>query len=156
MKQLTWKLVLPLTVISFATFTKWWYVLPVDAPDTMMAGFPMAYLSEGWHTSMSLQIFVVEFLIDLLTYFMFWFLLVFCINRLLIKIRIHKILTILLLTLTGLIMIGTTIIFSMPEHVYKSTRDFEITVLETGYKFFWQKTERPDFEKYDVKDIKKE
>jgi hypothetical protein len=64
-KNLTWKLMLPLTLMSFATFTKWWYVLPVAARDTMMTGFPLPFVCEGWHTSMSLQIFMAEFLINL-------------------------------------------------------------------------------------------
>jgi len=72
-KQLTWKLILPLTVISFATCNKWWYVFPVDAPDTMLTGFPFRYVGPDWHTSMSLQIFIMEFAIDILVYFTFWF-----------------------------------------------------------------------------------
>lgn len=34
MKSLIFKIVIPLTIVSFATFTKWWYASPVDAPDT--------------------------------------------------------------------------------------------------------------------------
>lgn len=55
MKQLTLKLIIPLTVISFAIFTKWWYALPADAPDTMFHGFPFPFVCEGWHSSMTLQ-----------------------------------------------------------------------------------------------------
>ena len=45
------------TAISFATFTKWWHALPVDAPDTMMGLIFFAIASDGWHTSTSFQLF---------------------------------------------------------------------------------------------------
>jgi hypothetical protein len=82
-------MVLPLTVISFGTITKWWYALPVDAPDTMFTGFPFAYACPGWHTSMSLQIFVTEFIIDFLTYFLLWFVLIFCIDHFVTKVKTY-------------------------------------------------------------------
>src|SRR3982750_2694356 len=90
LKQLIWRLIFPLTVILFGTVTKWWYVLPVDAPDTMMVGFPLAFISDGWHTSMSLQIFAFEFLVDFFVYSLVCFLLVFFVNRYLTKIKISK------------------------------------------------------------------
>ncbi|MBP0613959.1 hypothetical protein J8J42_13040 [Chryseobacterium sp. cx-311] len=152
MKQLTLKLVIPLTVISFATFTKWWYVLPVDAPDTMFSGFPLPFVCEGWHTSLSLQIFVTEFTIDLLTYFLFWLALVFCIDRFLTKIIPHKILTITLWTLTGLVIIGSGLIASNPDNIFYVKRPFDMETMETGYKFIWQYTERPDYYKYHPED----
>ena len=148
MKQLTYKLILPLTFISFATMTKWWYALPLDAPGTLLAGFPFPFVCEGWHTSLSLQIFVTELLIDFLTYFLFWFGLAFCINRFLTKINPHKILTIVLWALTGLVVIGATLIASNSNNLFYVKRPFDIDVMETGYKFVWQNTERPDYYKY--------
>lgn len=151
MKQLTWKLILPLTVISFTIFTKWWYVIPVDAPDSMMLGFPLPYVCDAWHTSMSLQIFFFELLIDLLTYFSFWFILVLFIDKFIIKIKLHKIVTILLLTLGGLFTCGLTYIASFPENLFYAKRDFDIDVLVTGYKFMWNGNTRPtnfDFDEY--------
>ncbi|MEM6768710.1 MAG: hypothetical protein AAF655_27470, partial [Bacteroidota bacterium] len=60
MKQLIWRLVIPLTIISFFLVTKWWFVAVEDAPDSWMYGFPFPYLCEGWHTSLSLQVFLKE------------------------------------------------------------------------------------------------
>src|SRR6478736_3232592 len=105
LKQLTWRLAFPLSIILFGTITKWWYVLPVEAPDTMMIGFPLAYLSDGWHTSMSYQIFILEFLVDFLVYFLFSFLLVFLFNRYMTTIKVSQ-------WLTGLLWVFSTIIFS--------------------------------------------
>jgi hypothetical protein len=72
-RQLTLKLIIPITIISFAFFTKWWYALPVDAPDTMYWGFPFAYIGDGWGSSMTLQIFLIEFISDLLIISFFGF-----------------------------------------------------------------------------------
>lgn len=152
MKQLTIKLIIPLTVISFSTITKWWYALPVDAPDTMFSGFPFPFVCDGSHTSLSLQIFVTELTIDFLTYFLFWFVVVFCINRFLTKINPHKILTIVLWTLTGLVISGAGLIASNSDNLFFVKRSFDIDIMETGYKFVWQQTERPDYYKYHPED----
>ncbi len=98
---------------------------------------------------MSLQIFVVEFIVDLLVYFLFWFELIFLIDRYLFKLKVPNLLTIPLQALTGLIIISSMIVASMPEHIYKVKRDFDMEVMVTGYKFIWQHQERPDFAQYD-------
>lgn len=148
MRKLIWKLVLPLTIISFAVFRKWWYVFPVDAPDSMMAGFPLPYVCDGWFTSMSNQFFVMELIIDLLIYFLFWLLLIFIINHFFVKIQIPKILMLFLMIISALIFSGAIFIASMRESIFKVNRDFDVEVKETGYNFIWQNTQRPDVEKY--------
>jgi len=146
MKNLTFKIIIPLTVISFAVFTKWWYALPVDAPDTMFRGFPLAYACDGWHTSLSLQIFVTEFIVDILIYFVFWFIFVFCIDRFLIKIKTHKWVTRGLWTISGLIIVwGIFLAINFGNNVFYIKRPFKMQVGKTGYHFIWQKIERPDY-----------
>ncbi|HEY0656583.1 MAG TPA: hypothetical protein VGD65_25795, partial [Chryseosolibacter sp.] len=71
MKTLTWKFVLPLTIISFSTITKWWYV-EIDGYKEVLRGFPFPYIAPGWHTSLSWQIFIGALLTDLLIYFGVW------------------------------------------------------------------------------------
>ena len=149
MKRLTWCLVLPLTMISFGTLTKWWYVLPVDAPDTLMSGFPFAFVADGWFTSMSIQLFVIELCADLLIYFLFWFLIVFLIKRVWTQLTFSKILTRVFWTLAILTITFWTFIFTISEKNVKLTRDWDMRVLVTGYKFTWTNTDRPDFSKYD-------
>lgn len=143
MKRLVIPLIIPLTIISLFVFTKWWYVLPVDVPDTMMMGFPLPYVSDGWHTSMSLQIFIAEFVADLLTHITFWFLIIFCIHKYVLVINISKILIIILWAIT--ITVSSLVIFVavMPDQVFKFRRDWEMQVIDTGYKFIWQNRERP-------------
>src|SRR5207249_6811977 len=137
LKQLIWRLIFPLTVILFGTVTKWWYVLPVDAPDTMMIGFPLAFISDGWHTSMSLQIFVLEFLVDFLVYFLFCFLLIFLVDRYLTKIKIPKWLTGILWTFSTIIFAVAIWIASFPEQIIQTRRDWDMKVIVTGYKLTW-------------------
>lgn len=151
MKQLIWKLILPLTIISFASITKWWYTLPVDAPDTLFLGFPFPFVGEGWGSSMSFQVLVLELIADFLIYFIFWFILVFCINKYLLKIKSFKIVTIPLWFISGTLIFFATYIASFPDvHFYFKQRD-EMEIMETGYKFIWQHTERPDYYKYHPK-----
>lgn len=148
MKHLVWKLVLPLTIISFSVFTKWWYVLPVDAPDTVMSGFPLIWISEGWHTSMSFQIFVSELFFNLFIYFLFWYVLIFSVNKFIIEIMIPKFLLVIILLLSGTFITGYLWIGTMPEHVFKVKRDFDCEVLDSGYKFIWTNQDRPKYESY--------
>lgn len=148
LKQLIWKLILPLTIVSFTTFTKWWYVLPVDAPDTMMIGFPFAFVADGWFTSMSLQIFLVEFTIDLAIYFLFWFILTFMIRHFSGKKNISKVLTRTVCTLAILTTLFWSAIFIITEKHMALTRTWDMQVLTTGFKITYTPMERPDITKY--------
>ncbi|MEO6637736.1 MAG: hypothetical protein ABIN25_05640 [Ginsengibacter sp.] len=149
-KQLTWRLILPLTIISFGSFTKWWYVLPDDAPDTMMAGFPLAFVADGWFTSMSLQIFLIEFIFDFIIYFLFCFLIVFLIKGLLTQINISKVLARIIWTFAILTIAFWFMILSISEKHIKAKRDWEMKLLVTGYKVTWLYKDRPAFSKYDL------
>jgi ABC-type transport system involved in multi-copper enzyme maturation permease subunit len=149
MRLLTWRFILPITIVSFGIFTKWWYVLPVDAPDTMMIGFPLAFAGDCWFTSMSLQIFILEFVVDFLIYFLFWFLITMLINRYLIRIKIARILTGILWILSAIIFSVAVWIASYPEQYFKMKRDWDMKVLVTGYKFTWTHQDRPDFKKFE-------
>lgn len=157
MKQLSWKLVLPLTILSLTIFTKWWYVLPVDAPDSMMYGFPLPYVCNGWHTSMSYQIFIFEFVTDFLIHFAFWFFIITLINKHIIKIDLYKIVTILLISIAGLFAGGLIFIASNSTNLFKLKRQFDIEILETGYRYFWDGYSRPenfDFDAYERNNLK--
>jgi hypothetical protein len=138
MKKLTWQLILPLTIISLFTFTKWWFVQIDNDGSDFLSGFPLPYLCVGWHTSLSLQIFVSELIINFISHFAFWFCLVFTVNRYLIPIKISKAATVILVSFSIL-----TATFAMSfalntDNVYTLTREFDIKVIETGFKFFWE------------------
>ena len=147
--QLTWRLILPLTIISFGTFTKWWYVLPVDAPDTMMVGFPFAFVADGWWTSMSLQFFVVELGVDFIVYFLFWLLVVLLIRRFVRQFNASKTWTRIIWSLAILTISFWCFIWTISEKEFKVKRDWDMRVLVTGYKCTLTHKDRPDFSKYD-------
>jgi hypothetical protein len=110
----------------------------------MFWGFPLPFVSEGWHTSMSLQFFMTELIVDLLTYFLFWFAILFSIDRFATKIKPHKVLTFTLWILTALVLCGAGLVASISDNEYYIKRPFEMNIMETGYKFVWQHTERPE------------
>lgn len=143
MKQLILYRIIPLTIISFASLTKWWYTLPVDAPNTFYSGFPLAYVGDSWGSSMTLQFFAFEFIVDLLFYFCCWLVLVYCFNRFVIKLKVFKTITILLYSVAFLMMGGTAIIVFHGDNYLKLYRDYDMHVLKTGFKFTGEYIERP-------------
>lgn len=140
------KITIPLTLISFTIFTKWWYVLPVDGTDQMMFGFPFPHLRQGGN-SMEFVISVRNLIINLLVYFWFWFVIFFVIHKFLFKIKASKFLTIPLWILTFLILLANTFIFYLDGR-FEWKCDYEMEIMETGYHFIWDKIERPDYYKY--------
>ena len=148
MKKLIWKIVLPLTLILISTITMWRYVLIVDGVDEILTGFPLPYICPGWHTSLSYQIFISEFIIDFFIYFAFSFLIVFLVNRFIWKIRTNKKIVIALYIISGFLIADPIFLLGLNDHVFKFKSDFDSKTLETGIKFWHSGVERPDLEKY--------
>ncbi len=147
-KKLIWRLVLPLTIILFGTITKWWYVLPEDAPDSMLTGFPFAYAGDGWWTSMSVQIFAVEFFVDFVVYYLFCLFVVLLTKRIVSTINIPKVVTVVIWTLAMLTTTYWALLFGISEKQIKIKRDWKMQILTTGFTFSWLHHDRPDITKY--------
>lgn len=140
LKYLIFKLALPLTIIIMAVFTKSWLVLPVDGGNTVMSGFPFPFIADGWHTSLSYQIFITEFLADFFIQLLLWTLILFLINKYLFIIKIPKFLNIIIWGLAIIISGLAVSIASMPDQIIRLKRDWEIqAVLNSGYQFIWEK-----------------
>jgi hypothetical protein len=75
--------------------------------------------------------------VDILTYFIFWFLVIFSIHRFIVPIHISKILFRALLVLSVLALIGVGFILSDPNHIYKLHRKDEIVIEKTGVSLIW-------------------
>lgn len=148
MKPLTYKLVLPLTLISLVTFTKWWFVRYIDGPTEVITGFPLPFVCRGWHTSLSLQIYITELVIDIFTYFSFWFLIIYLINKYIKPIKVPRFLSIALLSLSVLICIPVGFMAFNPDNLYTITREDEMEIFETGFRFIWEEPVEPDYSKY--------
>lgn len=138
MKVLLFKIIIPLTIISFTIFTKWWSALPIDASETLFFGFPFVYIGKGWVTSLSHQVFVLELLADITIYFVFWLVFVFCFNKYLVKIPIHKFLTATLWILSICCIAFGTILLSNKDNVYYAKRPYEMEIITSGYQMIWQ------------------
>jgi len=129
------------------------YALPIDGPDIIMVGFPLTYAGDGWHTSMSLQIFFLELAIDLFIYFLFWFVIVLTIDKVIVRIRLNRVLGIVTQSIAGLFALGLIFVGSLPENVYYLKRPYDIEVLDSGYKFYWDGNPRPvdfNYEEYEM------
>lgn len=108
----------------------------------MYIGFPFPFVGDGWHTSFSLQYFILELIIDFLIYFLFWVIIIFIIDRYLNKINTHKFLTIGLWTISVMIIFAALFIASFSENIFHFRRAYDLEIIETGYKFIWQHTEK--------------
>ena len=144
-KNLILKIALPLTVISFLIFTKWSYADIEDVGDEILIGFPLIYSCRGFHTSISSQFFLVELMIDLVTYFVIWILFIYAVDRFLISIKINKLFFITLIFLATASLCIDIFILGWPDNRIYSHRDFKIEVKKTGYQFFWDPKRRSDF-----------
>lgn len=131
--------------------TKWWYTLPVDGTDKLYWGFPLAFMGEGFHTSMSLQFFVLEFLVDFLIYFTIVLLLVLAFRKWIPALQIFNIITKTIWVLTLILLIGFGYIVTTSNPIFKLKRNYDWKVLQTGSIFIWQKTPRPDINQYQNK-----
>ncbi|BDD10324.1 hypothetical protein FUAX_27560 [Fulvitalea axinellae] len=138
MKKLIIPAVIPATLLSFLFVTKWWFAYPEDAPESFLYGFPLPYKCDGWHTSMSYQIFILELLFDLSVYFLFWLSIFWLIHRRFPEFRINKTLRRIFLSFNVFIVTFNLLVSSASEHVFSLNRDFRIDTKETSIFFFWQ------------------
>jgi hypothetical protein len=144
MKQLTIKLMLPLTIISMFLITKWWFALPVDGPDKLYWGFPLPFLGQGFHTSMSFQFFVLEFVADFIVYFSGWVCFIYLISKRFSITNVSKLLIKTVWTMALLLAIGFIILVSTSNPVFQLKREYDWKILQTGHVFIWQDTPWPD------------
>jgi hypothetical protein len=126
----------------------WRYVLIVDGIDETLIGFPLPYICPGWHTSLSYQIFISEFLIDFVIYFVFCFLIVFVVDRFIWEIKTGRKIVIALYIISGFLIVDPIFLLGLNDHVYKFKSDFDTKTLESGIKFWRTGVERPDLDKY--------
>jgi hypothetical protein len=145
------KTVFSLTIISMFVITKWWFAIPVDGPDKLYWGFPFAFMGEGFHTSMSLQFFVLEFLADFAVYFTIIFLLVLLFTKWFPSIKIHKSITLATRILALVLLTGFGFIAATSNPVFSIKRVYDWRVLTTGYVLIWQPRPRPDINLYQPK-----
>ena len=141
-RELILKLVLPLTIILFGTITQWKYVIVEDGPDDFLYGFPLSFICNGWHTSLSLQIFVLELLFDFIVYFIFCSTIVILTDKFIKQISVKKYVKIGLYGFATITLLLYGLVFSNPDNIFKIKRDFNYKEIRNGYKFVWQQDKR--------------
>ncbi|MBI1183951.1 hypothetical protein GC194_06750 [bacterium] len=136
---------IPLSIISMALFTKWWYVAVVDGPTDIFKGFPLPFVCSGWHTSLSLQIFIAPFLFNVAVYLMCWLLILQVLKAPLQRMAAiwRRTLGIGLWALAILVMLAVGFLASNPDNIYRFRRTYEMEIRATGYQFIWEKEPRP-------------
>jgi hypothetical protein len=145
MKQMIFRFTLPLTLISFALITKWWYGIAIDAKDVFFYGFPLIYKCEGFHTSLSTQYFLFEAIINLVSYFTVFLIITLVINRLW-RIRISRKVAQFFWIALGIFIGGNVYLSIQMDDRYKLTRDFDVEIFDWGITFL--QTHSTDREKY--------
>lgn len=140
--KLIFTLVLPLTIILFGTITKWRYVYVEDGTDDFLYGFPLTFICSGWHTSMSLQIFILALIFDFFVYFVFCLSIGILADSYFKQIVINKYFKFGLYGLATATVLLYGLLFSNPDNIVQLKRDFKYKEIRHGYKFIWQRDKR--------------
>ena len=127
MRQLIFRFTLPLTLLSFALITKWWYGIVIEAKDVFFYGFPLIHKCEGFHTSLSTQYFLFEMLLNLLTYFTISLVITLIINRFW-KIRVATLAAVVFWVGFGIFMSGVIYMSNEMDDRFLMKRDFQVKV----------------------------
>ncbi|RJE75232.1 hypothetical protein BGP76_19220 [Reichenbachiella sp. MSK19-1] len=136
MKELTWKLIIPLTILSFPTFTLDWNIKTSEGFNYVLSGFPLPFHEDCLHTSLCSQVYILPFLANFLIIFFAWYLLIFAVNRL-TNLTMNNWLTGLLLSLSGLTAILAVYwAIASPDDIYSLTRPIDFKVIDTSFRFF--------------------
>ncbi|MFM2134712.1 MAG: hypothetical protein RL021_112 [Bacteroidota bacterium] len=131
---------IPKAILTAALFTKWWYAVPVDGPDKFYWGFPLAFVGEGFQTSMSLQVFLLEFVVDFLFYVFCWMVLRQFFKRMNIRHSLNKRIYRATWILSFLVVSVYSSLVAASSPVIHWKRPYQWNVKATGYIFIWERT----------------
>lgn len=148
MKKLFWKLVIPLTVIFFFSIKRWTYALVIDAPATILNGFPFISSAEAWHTSMAIQIFILEFISNFFIFLTLIFLIIYLVHKIFKITQINKWIYIPLWIITIPILILAPIGVLIFDDIIFTNRNFEIQILDQNYYLNWKGHKKPELKDY--------
>lgn len=140
-------LALPLTLICFILFTKWWIVDIIDGTDAVMYGFPLIYKSPVFYTSMTEQYFVMELIFDFIIYFITVFGIIYFVNRYIIEMKFTKTVVWVIRSVAILLFCLELFIAVALKDDFSIKRGFNIEVKQTGFKFYFSNEERKEYNK---------
>lgn len=139
---------MPLTIITFVLFTKWWIADVVDGTEGIMYGFPFIYWSPAFYTSMAVQYFIIELLVDFILYFAVILLIIYFFNKYIIEIKIKKLAANLLLLMAIILLSLEVFMASLPENLFFLRRDFDIIVKDSGFSYPFNTKDKKIFYDY--------
>ncbi len=134
MKNSIVKTALPLTIITFILYTKWWLVERKVGGMEIIYGFPFPFMANG-ATSLTFTFFIQEFVLDFTVYFLFWWSVLFFINRFVKKILWHRRFWIPLWLFTLFLMMFTSLLWSDGANLYRLKNNQEYKVLKSGFHY---------------------
>lgn len=120
-RKLSLALVSPLTIILFILFNKCWIVDVVDGTDGIMC-IPFIYKSPAFYTSMAVEYFITELIVD----FVIICGIVCLINKFIFEIKIRKIVSVILFIIALTLTSFELLLACMPENKFSIKRDFDI------------------------------
>jgi hypothetical protein len=148
MKQLITRFVLPLSLIFFLLFTKWWQV-ETDLAVNYLYGFPLAYTAPCITGGECVQYFLLPLAIDLVVYFLIVLLFTWLIYR------FHKL---AIPPAIGYLLWAINVLYYVPSVAYKNAvadnqfymqREFKIfKTIHTGYLFIWEEEPMVNYSKH--------
>ncbi|WP_026726534.1 hypothetical protein [Flavobacterium sasangense] len=147
-KKIFLSFIFPLSVIIFILFTKWWIVDVVDGTDGIMYGFPFIYKSPTFASSMAEEYFITELIIDFTVYLGIITAIIYTINRFIYKFKFRKIVFVFLIVSSFLLVSLELFLALWPDNMISLKRDYEIKIKETGLKFYFDSSERNNFDNY--------
>lgn len=125
--------IIPLTILSVFLISKYWYVQVIDWTDEFMVGFPLIFTCRGFHTSLSSQFFIFEFIVDFIVYYFLIFFIAYLTKRYLVNFSISKF---FYRIYWSLFMITCCLFFAISyisTDFYQLKRDFEVEEIDRGF-----------------------
>ena len=153
MKKLIFRIVFPLTFFSYMLIEKWWYVYIIEGPDKTVYGFPLINCSQSLASSMELYYYVLETIFNVFAFALFWFVVIFIIQKYIFRISVSNVLAKISTGLLVLYLLAFAWFSSEFNSRFFLKRDFDIKAIDKGYNFIWS-PHYIDYDKYDLKNVK--
>ncbi len=89
-------------------------------------------------------------IIDFLVYFSFWWMVMYSMNRMAGKLKIHASVLVLLIAVSCLFLYFSTIFTKTSGDLIKSRNPYELKILDRGVEYIWTHKEHPDYSEYET------
>lgn len=147
MKKVVLTRIIPFSILSFSFIDKWRFnIIENGSGYDFFSGFPLVYNCPGWHTSLSLQIFILELILNVVFHITFWSI-IFLLIRKRIK-KINKIISTIFIVISYIILALNILILLNPDNVFELTNPYETKTLKVGYSTIFYNTEKPDISEF--------